>query len=346
MATEYDREALELSTAWDRLVAGDGGDETAIDTSLRQTLQLLSNAEEPAAMSANMQATIWANVIAGTAELWRPGADIARASAAQTAVADDLWSPSALSDRLSRYAWIVAAGFIGGFIAGVGSRLFMRVAGILTPDQNRSRLTENGEQVGEITLGGTLSLGLLGAGAGIVTILIYLAIRNRLPFEGWRRSSSFAVLLLLVFGYVIMDPSNLDYQLFGPTWLNVSTFSSLYLLMGFCCAQTYELGIGRGAMLARARRHVALQIPLVLISFAVCAFGALVSLVALFVGAPGLIVVGVAGIAWLVNRFLIQDRLASWRMPALIRPWGTLVVPGIVGFILTARGITEILLNR
>ena len=178
------------------------------------------------------------------------------------------------------------------------------------------------------------------------SILIYLALRNRLPFDGWRRSATFAVLLLLVFGYVIMDPSNPDYQLFGPTWLNVSTFSSLYLLMGFCCAQTYELGRRYGPRLNAAARPLAVRIPLLVICGGICAFGGLVTLISLFVGAPGLIVVAVAGLAWLVDHYLVRGRVPSSWMPAVIRPWGVLVVPGIVGFVLTARGITEILLGR
>ena len=342
--TDNDRAARELGIAWDRLISGESIRGAGIDLSLLSTLHLIEQSELRVPVSADLENAIWANVIAGTGQLWRPEIDQARlqpsaSHARKGALASGL-------DLLTRYAGIITAGLIGGFIAGIGSRLFMRLAGFLTVGENRFRLTENEERVGEITLGGTMSLGLFGAGAGIVVILIYFAIRNRLPFEGWRRSSVFAVLLLLVFGYVIMDPSNPDYQLFGPTWLNVSTFSSLYLLMGFCCAQTYELSTGPGSRLRGAKTKLALQIPLFLISAAICAFGILVTLISLFVGAPGLIVVAAAGLAWLVNRYLLQGRVSSSWMPAAVRPWGVLVVPGILGFILTARGLAEILLKR
>jgi hypothetical protein len=66
----------------------------------------------------------------------------------------------------------------------------------------------------------------------------------------------------------------------------------------------------------------------------------------MIVGAPGMIVVGLGAVAWLVNRFALKDRLASLPAPGLVQTWGMLVVPGIIGVILTARGITEILLNR
>jgi hypothetical protein len=344
IGSENDRQALELGVVWDRLAEGGQAEGTGADPALVSTILLVDQIDRESPMSAELQDAIWAGVIAGTGEMWRPDAMITES--ARLAESPGASATVVAFNQLTRWAGIIAAGFVGGFIAGIGSRLFMRLAGFLTVDANRFKLTENDEQVGEITLGGTLSLGFLGAGAGVVTILIYLALRNRLPFDGWRRSATFAVLLLVVFGYVIMDPSNPDYQLFGPTWLNVSTFSSLYLLMGFCCAQTYELGRHLGGRLGVARRSLALQVPLMLISAAICAFGALVTLISLFVGAPGLIVVAVAGLAWLVNRFLVQGRISFSWMPAAVRPWGVLVVPGILGFILTARGITEILTQR
>jgi hypothetical protein len=346
MSADRNRQEQALSAAWDRMLSGRSADGADVDPGLVETLHQIVALEARAPISGELEGSIWTNVIAGTGELWRPGSDSLRAGETTIGAASKPGILAPIADRLTHFAWIIAAGFIGGFIAGVGSRLFMRLAGFLTPDQNRFRLTENEARVGEITLGGTISLGLLGAGAGVVTVLIYLAIRGRLPFDGWRRSSVFAILLLLVFGYVIMDPSNPDYQLFGPTWLNVSTFSSLYLLMGFCCGQTYELGNRYSTRIVSARQRLVIRIPLLLLSAMACLFGLFMVMIAMFVGAAGLIVLAVAGLAWLADRYLKLDRVLSYRMPDLIRPWGTLVVPGITGFILTARGITEILLNR
>jgi hypothetical protein len=74
--------------------------------------------------------------------------------------------------------------------------------------------------------------------------------------------------------------------------------------------------------------------------------GLVVATSAMIIGAPGLIVIGLGVVAWLANRYAVADRLVQLRAPALLQTWGMLVVPGIIGFILTARGITEILLNR
>ena len=342
MATQHDRQAQELSAAWDRLIAGQPGSE--IDPALADTLLLLSEANDAIHVDAGLQDSIWANVVSGTSELWKPGIETRHRSENHNPVTTSSWT--VIENKLTRFAWIVAAGFIGGFIAGIGSRLTMRLAGFLTPDYNRMLPTENDARVGEITLDGTMSLGLLGAAAGIVTVLIYLGIRNRLPFDGWRRSGVYAVLLLLVFGYVVMDPSNPDYELFGPTWLNVSTFSSLYLLLGFSCSQVYELGSRWAPRLRAVRRRRELNVPFVTACAAICAVGVMIGMTVVFIGAAGLIVVAVGGLAWLADRYVVRGRIPSYRVPAVLRPWGMLVVPGIIGFILTARGITEILLNR
>ena len=52
----------------------------------------------------------------------------------------------------------VAAGIV---VSGLGGRLVMRIAALLHPDAVGA-LTENGNRIGDITVGGTLSLVLFG----------------------------------------------------------------------------------------------------------------------------------------------------------------------------------------
>ena len=74
----------------------------------------------------------------------------------------------------------IARGGISGVVAGIvvgglGGRLVMRIAALLRPDAVGA-LTENGNRIGEITLGGTLSLVLFGliacAMAGAVWVIV------------------------------------------------------------------------------------------------------------------------------------------------------------------------------
>jgi len=343
MANELDRKAAELSMAWDLLLAGDQVDGAAAELELIQTVRQISDIESGASISADIEKMIWTNVIAGTSERWRPEIPTA---AVETAEARPAPRANVVSLWIVRLAWMVAAGFAGGFFAGIISRLTMRLAGFLTVDQNRFMLTDNGNRVGKITVEGTLFLGTLTGALGIVTILIYVLLRNRLPFTGWQRSLGYGVMLLAVFGYVLMDPANEDYHLFGPAWLNVATFSSLYIFLGYFTSQFYEWGMRRNLPARALAFRPVVRFPVLGMATVLAGIGFLVSVSAMIVGAPGMIVIGLGAVAWLINRFALKDRLASLSAPRLVQTWGMLVVPGIIGFILTARGITEILLNR
>ena len=248
--------------------------------------------------------------------------------------------------RMTMFAWIVLSGLLGGFLAGITSRLAMRLAGFLTDDRNRYLRTENGNRVGVITLEGTLFIGALAAGAGVATMFLYVLFRDRLPWSGWRRSAVFAVGLLLVFGYVLMDPANFDYQLFGPVWLNVLTFSSLYLWMGLFTSQIYERGRGFSVRLSRARLHPVLRSAVLAVSLGLTVIGFTIGGLAAVFASGGPELIGLGAVAWLLNQFALRSFLQRIQAPALVRSWGMLAIPGIIGVILTARGVTEILMKK
>ena len=69
----------------------------------------------------------------------------------------------------------LAGALVGIVVGGLGGRLVMRIAALLHPDAVGA-LTENGNRIGEITLGGTLSLILFGliscAMAGAVWVVV------------------------------------------------------------------------------------------------------------------------------------------------------------------------------
>ncbi len=126
----------------------------------------------------------------------------------------------------------VMAGFAAGFIAGLWVRIAMRLAGMLTVDRNRGLLTENDAVVGQFTLGGTVFLAMFAGMIGVAGGLLYVAVRTWLPRNGWPRAFGYGALLLAVFGFIVMDPGNPDYRVFGPPWFNVFTFSLAYLICG------------------------------------------------------------------------------------------------------------------
>ena len=69
----------------------------------------------------------------------------------------------------------IAGAIVGVTVGGLGGRAVMRIAAILHPDA-AGALTENGNRIGDITAGGTLSLILFGliacALAGVVWVIV------------------------------------------------------------------------------------------------------------------------------------------------------------------------------
>ena len=96
----------------------------------------------------------------------------------------------------------VAAGLVAGLvIAGLGSRLVMRILALADSSAVGS-FTESGNQVGDVTVGGTLGLVVfVGIPIGVLAGLIVFAVRRWLPSgQPWRGLACSAVLLTLLGG--------------------------------------------------------------------------------------------------------------------------------------------------
>lgn len=128
----------------------------------------------------------------------------------------------------------VAAGLVAGLvIAGLGSRLVMRILALADSSAVGS-FTESGNQVGDVTVGGTLGLVVfVGIPIGVLAGLIVFAVRRWLPSgQPWRGLACSAVLLTLLGGTVI-DPDNVDFRILEPAPLAVALFGLLFLAAGF-----------------------------------------------------------------------------------------------------------------
>jgi hypothetical protein len=128
----------------------------------------------------------------------------------------------------------LAAGLaVGLVVAGLGSRLVMRALA-MTDEEARGSFTENGNQVGDITLDGTLALILfIGVPTGILAGLIVFAVRRWLPPGGLWRGLAFSAVLLALLGGTVIDPQNFDFLILEPAGLAVALFGLLFLAAGF-----------------------------------------------------------------------------------------------------------------
>jgi hypothetical protein len=123
---------------------------------------------------------------------------------------------------------------LGGCLAA-GLAVGLVVAGLALVDERAvGSFTENGNQVGDITLGGTAGLiAFVGIPNGIVAGLIVFAVRRWLP-HGWlQRGLVFSAVLLALLGGTVIDPDNVDFLILEPPGLAVALFGLLFLAAGF-----------------------------------------------------------------------------------------------------------------
>lgn len=138
--------------------------------------------------------------------------------------------------------WLLGIGLLTGLliavlVVGPAGRLAMRLLALTSPDA-QGMITEAGEVVGNISLTGTIGLfvfvglpfGLIG-GVGYVLASLVL---SRGPVGG----AIFGVAMLICVGSRVapLHEENPDFDILGPGWLSIVTFSVMAVLTGILTA--------------------------------------------------------------------------------------------------------------
>lgn len=131
---------------------------------------------------------------------------------------------------------IVAGALAGFFAAGIGSRVVMRIIALFNDDRD-GVMTDSGATVGDITLGGTLGLLLLGTAFGMLGGLLYLGLRRWLLVPSAWRGVAFGLVTLVTVGQPIFDPANVDFQIVEPVLVVLALFAALFLINGVVLAR-------------------------------------------------------------------------------------------------------------
>jgi hypothetical protein len=136
---------------------------------------------------------------------------------------------------LPRYlAGLAVAGPVAGVLAaGAGGRLVMRLLAATSPDA-RGEITEAGETIGEITVGGTAGfLVFTGLPAGVLAVLLFVLAGALLP-RGRLGGAALGLGLLILVGAQIepLRADNFDFNLVGPAWLSLLAFAVLAVFQG------------------------------------------------------------------------------------------------------------------
>ena len=125
---------------------------------------------------------------------------------------------------------------VAALVGGIGSRIVMRLL-FLGNEATKGSITENGNEVGVITFGGTASLVFfIALFLGVPGGLMYVVARRWLTESWFVRGLLFGALLLLLFGGGAIDSDNIDFRIFGPAWLGIALFGLLPFLFGLALA--------------------------------------------------------------------------------------------------------------
>jgi hypothetical protein len=129
---------------------------------------------------------------------------------------------------------LFAAGALAGVLAaGAGGRLVMRLLAVTSPHAD-GQTTEGGAPIGEITVGGTLGFFVFaGVAAGLLSALLYVLVGSLLP-RGRAGGVALGLVLLLLAGARLepLRAENIDFNLVGPDWLSLLSFTGLAIFQG------------------------------------------------------------------------------------------------------------------
>ena len=129
------------------------------------------------------------------------------------------------------------AGFVVGIVvAGLGGRIVMRLAALIVP-ASAGRFTENGNQIGDITLSGSLGLILLGGlFFGTFGGTVWVVIAPWIPGAGLRRAILAMPIAVALTGGSLIQAGNPDFRILRHDGLVVAMLIALVALAGLSIA--------------------------------------------------------------------------------------------------------------
>ena len=185
---------------------------------------------------------------------------------------------SSLESAVRVLAAATAAGaIIGVLIGGIGGRFAMGVLASLNPEDT-GVISDDGFEIGRISLGGTAQLLLTTLQFGLIGALLYLALRTLAIGPTWVRIASLTAGGTVVFGALAIH-DGVDFTLLEPSWLPVVLFLAIPLLYIPIVARLIEHWLRPSSWFMTADRRKVAAVLLVWI-----ASGVLLPIVALALG--------------------------------------------------------------
>jgi hypothetical protein len=148
---------------------------------------------------------------------------------------------------------VVAGVSVGILVIGLGSRLAMFVLRRTSPDYVVGMTSDDGFEIGQITLSGTYQLLALGAVVGVIGALAYVAVAPWLIGPGWFRRSTVGLTAGALVGAMVIVPGGVDFTVLEPTWLAVVLFVGLPFVSGIVLTVAVDLVATPGSWTGRGR---------------------------------------------------------------------------------------------
>lgn len=151
---------------------------------------------------------------------------------------------SEVADIVSRLRLLIVVGIsVGVIIAGFGSRLAMMLLRLTSPATVRGVTSDDGFKIGEVTIGGTYNLLVIGAMVGILGVAAYLAVAPWLLGPRWFRHFTVAAACGAVVGSMLVHADGIDFVLLKPTWFAIGLFVALPAVFGAGIAAAVDRAI-------------------------------------------------------------------------------------------------------
>lgn len=234
---------------------------------------------------------------------------------------------------------------LGLIVGGIGGRVLMRVAAIVAPDSATGALTENGNVIGDITVGGTVELlifvGILFGGIGAVT---YVMSERWLSWTGPLRPLAFGLLILAVGSPLALDADNIDFLLVENYELIVAMFVVLFFLYGIALPLLVSGLEERLPAVDPVRPMPSVAVYLSLVSLGAL-FLLLLAVVAVSENNPAMYLLFGVGFATALHWIVTYSALVGdpWPMLARILGYGSLIGAATAGTYQTWSAIADIL---
>lgn len=168
------------------------------------------------------------------------------------------WTPA---DALERVRLIVLAGVtLGVVVGGVGGRVAMGVLRLTSPDTVVGLTSDDGFEIGQVTLGGTYNLLVVGAALGVLGAALHGLVAPWLIGPGWFQHVTVALGSGAVVGSMLVHTDGVDFAALEPAWLAIATFIAIPALFGGLVGPVLERLARPGAWSGTGWRRPALPV--------------------------------------------------------------------------------------